>query len=71
MGSLIGNSPVRSPTKEASEYESKQTSEILDPELNLGRLGYTGTEPICWEKIKLPEKQNLYLELYHRITNNT
>ncbi|ERL95101.1 hypothetical protein D910_12371, partial [Dendroctonus ponderosae] len=71
LGSLIGNSPIRSPTKEASEYESKQTSEILDPELNLGRLGYSGSDVISWEKVKLPEKQNLYLELYHRITNNT
>lgn len=50
LGSLIGNSPIRSPTKEASEYESKQTSEILDPELNLGRLGYNGSESVNWDK---------------------
>ncbi|CAH0554914.1 unnamed protein product [Brassicogethes aeneus] len=71
IGSLIGNTPVRSSHKEASEYESKQTSEILDPELNLGRLGYNGTDAIGWEKVKLPEKKNLYLELYSRITNYT
>ncbi|CAG9862402.1 unnamed protein product [Phyllotreta striolata] len=71
LGTLIGNTPVRSGNKEASEYESKQTSEILDPELNLGRLGYTGTDNITWHKVVLPEKKNLYLELYSRITNYT
>nr|CAI5867220.1 unnamed protein product [Callosobruchus analis] len=53
------------------KYESKQTSEILDPELNLCRLGYTGAEEIVWQKVQLPEKKNLYLELYSRITNYT
>ncbi|XP_030768375.1 uncharacterized protein LOC115891916 [Sitophilus oryzae] len=71
LGSIIGTSPIRNPQKEGSEYESKRTSEILDPELNLNRLGYTSNEEINWEKVKLPEKQNLYLELYQRITNNT
>ncbi|XP_072393061.1 uncharacterized protein [Diabrotica undecimpunctata] len=71
LGTLIGHTPIRSGNKEASEYESKQTSEILDPELNLGRLGYSGTDDICWQKVALPEKKNLYLELYSRITNYT
>ncbi|KAJ8918581.1 hypothetical protein NQ315_013086 [Exocentrus adspersus] len=71
LGTLIGNTPVRSGNKEASEYESKQTSEILDPELNLGRLGYSGADEISWQKVVLPEKKNLYLELYSRITNYT
>ncbi|CAH1156246.1 unnamed protein product [Phaedon cochleariae] len=71
LGTLIGNTPIRSGNKEASEYESKQTSEILDPELNLGRLGYSGTDEISWQKVVLPEKKNLYLELYSRITNYT
>ncbi|XP_060528565.1 uncharacterized protein LOC132703365 isoform X2 [Cylas formicarius] len=71
LGSLIANTPARSANKEASEYESKQTNEILDPELNLGRLGYNGTESINWDKVNLPEKQNLYIELYRRITTNT
>lgn len=90
MGTIIGNTPVRTGNKEGSEYESKQTSEILDPELNLGRsfhlshynlvlffhffdfrLGYNGSEDISWQKVVLPEKKNLYLELYSRITNYT
>nr|XP_023018605.1 uncharacterized protein LOC111507520 isoform X1 [Leptinotarsa decemlineata] len=71
LGTLIGNTPIRSGNKEASEYESKQTSEILDPELNLGRLGYNGADDISWQKVLLPEKKNLYLELYSRITNYT
>nr|CAH7721510.1 unnamed protein product [Callosobruchus chinensis] len=71
LGTLIGNTPQRSAHKEASEYESKQTSEILNPELNLCRLGYTGAEEIVWQKVQLPEKKNLYLELYSRITNYT
>ncbi|CAH2006210.1 unnamed protein product [Acanthoscelides obtectus] len=71
LGTLISNTPVRSAHKEASEYESKQTSEILDPELNLCRLGYTRAEEIAWQKVQLPEKKNLYLELYSRITNYT
>ncbi|XP_050512939.1 uncharacterized protein LOC126888626 [Diabrotica virgifera virgifera] len=71
LGTLIGHTPIRSGNKEASEYESKQTSEILDPELNLGRLGYSGTDDISWQKVALPEKKNLYLELYSRITNYT
>ncbi|XP_050304340.1 uncharacterized protein LOC126741912 [Anthonomus grandis grandis] len=72
LGNLLGGiSPVRSPMKEASEYESKETCEILDPELDLGRLGYSSVQEIDWDKAKLPEKKNLYLELYHRITNNT
>lgn len=70
LGSLIGSSPVRA-NNEAVEYKSKRTSEILDPELNLGRLGYSGGDGISWEKVLLPEKKNLYLELYSRITNYT
>ncbi|XP_044754523.1 uncharacterized protein LOC123313627 [Coccinella septempunctata] len=70
LGSLIGSSPVRA-NNEAVEYKSKRTSEILDPELNLGRLGYSGGDGISWEKVMLPEKKNLYLELYSRITNYT
>lgn len=53
------------------EYEAKDTSEILDPELNLGRLGYRADETINWDRVTLPEKKNLYLELYARITNYT
>ncbi|XP_066248178.1 uncharacterized protein [Euwallacea similis] len=71
LGSLIGTSPIRKQTKEAAEYESRQTSEILDPELDLGRLGYGKSGSINWDKVKLPEKHNLYLELYHRIMKNT
>ncbi|KAG5900489.1 hypothetical protein JTB14_010900 [Gonioctena quinquepunctata] len=71
LGTLIGNTPVRTGNKEASEYESKQTSEILDPELNLGRLGYSCADDISWQRVALPEKKNLYLELYSRITNYT
>ncbi|XP_064210726.1 uncharacterized protein LOC660622 isoform X1 [Tribolium castaneum] len=69
LGSIIGDTPARSMNKVSSEYESKQTSEILDPELNLCRLGYTGSEPIDWNKVTLPEKKDLYLELCKRITN--
>ncbi|KAJ3626674.1 hypothetical protein MTP99_017153 [Tenebrio molitor] len=69
LGSIIGDTPVRSTNKVSSEYESKQTSEILDPELNLSRLGYTGNEPIDWNKVALPDKKDLYLELCRRITN--
>ncbi|XP_076266003.1 uncharacterized protein LOC143199792 isoform X1 [Rhynchophorus ferrugineus] len=71
LGSLIGHSPMRGPMKESSEYESKKTEDILDPELNLHRLGYSTNDIINWDKVKLPEKQNLYLALYQRITNNT
>ncbi|KAF2901103.1 hypothetical protein ILUMI_05083, partial [Ignelater luminosus] len=71
LGSLIASTaPVRR-EKEASEYEGKVTDQILDPELNLNRLGYTASEPIDWHEVKLPEKTNLYLELYQRITNYT
>ncbi|XP_056633895.1 uncharacterized protein LOC130443346 [Diorhabda sublineata] len=71
INTFLGPTPIRSGNKEASEYESKQTSEILDPELNLGRLGYNGTDDINWQTVALPEKKNLYLELYSRITNYT
>lgn len=62
--------PARN-AKESPEYETKDTNEILDPELNLGRLGYRADENINWDKVVLPEKKNLYLELYARITNYT
>lgn len=71
LGSIIpGDMPERN-TQELPEYETKDTSEILDPELNLGRLGYRADETINWDRIALPEKKNLYLELYARITNYT
>lgn len=71
LGSIIpGEIPERN-TQELPEYETKDTSEILDPELNLGRLGYRADESINWERVTLPEKKNLYLELYARITNYT
>ncbi|KAJ8967803.1 hypothetical protein NQ317_013591, partial [Molorchus minor] len=78
VSALIGNTPVRSGNKGIFRVrESKQTSEILDPELNLNsnfrllnmhfgsqvRL-HSGTDDICWPKVLLPEKKNLYLELY-------
>lgn len=66
----IGDAPIRK-EKEASEYENKATHEILEPELNLSRLGYSATESIDWVNVVLPEKKNLYLELYARITNFT
>lgn len=69
LGSLIGNTPTRTMNKEASEYEGRDTSDILNPEMNLGRLGYSGTDAISWERVQLPEKRNLYLELFSRITN--
>ncbi|XP_017778124.1 PREDICTED: uncharacterized protein LOC108563839 [Nicrophorus vespilloides] len=74
LGSLLvgrfADAPIRK-EKESSEYEGKATSEILDPELNLNRLGYTATDAIDWHEVLLPEKKNLYLELYARITNFT
>ncbi|KAK9732272.1 Kelch motif [Popillia japonica] len=74
LGSLLvgrlADAPVRK-EKESSEYEGKATHEILDPELNLNRLGYTAGDAIDWNEISLPEKKNLYLELYARITNFT
>lgn len=71
LGSIIpGDMPERN-TQELPEYETKDTSEILDPELNLGRLGYRADETINWDRVALPEKKNLYLELYARITNYT
>lgn len=71
LGSIIpGDIPERN-TQELPEYEAKDTSEILDPELNLGRLGYRADETINWDRVTLPEKKNLYLELYARITNYT
>nr|XP_022918626.1 uncharacterized protein LOC111427625 isoform X3 [Onthophagus taurus] len=66
----LADAPIRK-EKESSEYEGKATHEILDPELNLNRLGYTTGDAIDWGEIKLPEKKNLYLELYARITNFT
>ncbi|XP_025837329.1 uncharacterized protein LOC108745208 isoform X2 [Agrilus planipennis] len=71
LGSFIASTtPVRK-EKESPEYEGKDTNEILDPELNLVRLGYSSGEPIDWAEVKLPDKTNLYLELYQRITNYT
>lgn len=70
MASRLADAPVRK-EKESSEYEGKATHEILDPELNLNRLGYTAGDAIDWNEISLPEKKNLYLELYARITNFT
>lgn len=74
LGSLLVGRLAEAPgrkEKEASEYEGKATNEILDPELNLNRLGYTASDPIDWSEVILPEKKNLYLELYARITNFT
>lgn len=74
MGSLLVGRLTDAPQrkeKESSEYEGKATNEILDPELNLNRLGYTATDAIDWNDVLLPEKKNLYLELYARITNFT
>lgn len=70
LGSIIpaGDMPERN-SRELPEYQAKETSEILNPELNLGRLGYRADESIDWDRISLPEKKNLYLELYTRITN--
>lgn len=71
LGSLLAgrlDAPVRK-EKESSEYEGRDTESILDPELNLNRLGYTASEVINWMEVTLPEKKNLYLELYSRITN--
>ncbi|KAK4875627.1 hypothetical protein RN001_012049 [Aquatica leii] len=71
LGSLIASTAPAHKDKESSEYEGKVTDQILDPELTLSRLGYTASEPIDWHLVKLPEKSNLYLELYQRITNYT
>lgn len=71
LGSLIASTCPAHRDKESSEYEGKITDQILDPELTLSRLGYTAAEPIDWRLVKLPEKTNLYLELYQRITNYT
>lgn len=74
LGSLLVGKLVNVPArkeKESSEYEGKATEEILDPELNLNRLGYSSTDAIDWNEVILPEKKNLYLELYARITNFT
>ncbi|CAG9761241.1 unnamed protein product [Ceutorhynchus assimilis] len=74
LGSLTCTFSEYSPTKEASEYSEsgrKETKQILEPELHLKRLlYYTSEEPIPWNKIKLPEKGNLYLKLYKRVINN-
>lgn len=74
LGSLLvgrlADAPQRK-EKESLEYEGKATNEILDPEINLSRLGYTAHDAIDWNEVALPEKKNLYLELYARITNFT
>lgn len=69
LGSWMENTPTRTLNKESSEYEGKDTADILNPEINLGRLGYSGLDAISWDRIELPEKKNLYLELFSRITN--
>lgn len=67
LGNLIANTAPVKKERESSEYEGKATYEILEPELNLQRLGCSG-EPVDWNEVKLPEKANLYVELYQRIT---
>lgn len=67
LGSIIAKTPLRGTNKVSSEYEGKDQSEILDPELNLSRLGYTGNEPIDWNKVDLQEKTDLCTELYQRV----
>lgn len=74
LGSLLVGRLANAPQKmemESSEYEGKPTNEILDPEINLSRLGYNAHDSIDWNEVVLPEKKNLYLELYSRITNFT
>lgn len=68
IGSVFATSPTRSSQKEASEYDTKKTCEILE-DLDLSRLGYSEESTINWDKVKLPEKKNLYLELHSRIIN--
>ncbi|CAG9761238.1 unnamed protein product [Ceutorhynchus assimilis] len=54
---------------ESSEYASRQTDQILEPELHLRRMGYCNDDQVSWDKLELPRKRNLYLELYRRVTN--
>ncbi|KAL0272916.1 UNVERIFIED_CONTAM: hypothetical protein PYX00_005730 [Menopon gallinae] len=39
------------------------------PEVNLTKLGFMGSLPIDWTKVKLPQKTNLYKHMHYRITN--
>ncbi|XP_031349993.1 uncharacterized protein LOC116175822 isoform X2 [Photinus pyralis] len=71
LGSLIASTAPAHKDKESAEYEGKATDQILDPEMSLNRLGHTAADQIDWHLVKLPEKANLYLELYQRITNLT
>ncbi|KAK6637755.1 hypothetical protein RUM44_008177 [Polyplax serrata] len=54
---------------ERDDGRSVESEEAPKPELNLIKLGFTSSVPIDWNKLKLPQKTNLYKHMHYRITN--